>query len=72
MRRVLGGPSQALLYDVSNPHPATTSEPAQFGTWPGNEAAAAPITAVHTEMGVRVAAPPRTESSIPVPMATTR
>eukprot|EP00965_Chrysotila_dentata_P158447 5233626-Pleurochrysis_carterae.AAC.1 len=43
---------------------------AQFGTWPGNEAAAAPVTAVHLEMGVRVTVPPRTESSIPVPMAT--
>eukprot|EP00965_Chrysotila_dentata_P261080 6214131-Pleurochrysis_carterae.AAC.3 len=43
---------------------------AQFRTCPGNEAAAAPVTAVHTEMGVRVTAPQRTESSIPVPMAT--
>eukprot|EP00965_Chrysotila_dentata_P177604 5867111-Pleurochrysis_carterae.AAC.1 len=70
MRRVLGGPSQARLYDVTLVAPATSSEPAQFGTWPGNQAAAAPVTAVHTEMGVRVTAPPRTESSIPVLMAT--
>eukprot|EP00965_Chrysotila_dentata_P152563 5041733-Pleurochrysis_carterae.AAC.2 len=42
----------------------------QLGTWPGNEAAAAPVTAVHTDMGVRATAPSRTESSILVPMAT--
>eukprot|EP00965_Chrysotila_dentata_P091287 3014070-Pleurochrysis_carterae.AAC.1 len=38
---------------------------AQFGTWSGNEAAAAPVTAVRSEMRVRVTVPPRTESSIP-------
>eukprot|EP00965_Chrysotila_dentata_P156232 5161967-Pleurochrysis_carterae.AAC.1 len=54
MSRVLGGPSQALLYGVTL----------------GNKAAAAPVTAVHAEMGVRVTVPPRTKSSIPVPMAT--
>eukprot|EP00965_Chrysotila_dentata_P097969 3239542-Pleurochrysis_carterae.AAC.1 len=37
-----------------NLRPATSSEPAKFGTWPGKEAAAAPTTAVHAEMGVRV------------------
>eukprot|EP00965_Chrysotila_dentata_P218992 6190882-Pleurochrysis_carterae.AAC.1 len=43
---------------------------AQFGAWPGNKAAAAPVTVVHVAMGVRVTVPPRTKSSIPVPMAT--
>eukprot|EP00965_Chrysotila_dentata_P055314 1835489-Pleurochrysis_carterae.AAC.1 len=64
-RRPIAGP--AVRHD---PRPATSSEPAQFGTWPGNEAAAASVTAGHTEMGVRVTAPPRTESLIPIPMAT--
>eukprot|EP00965_Chrysotila_dentata_P070511 2330572-Pleurochrysis_carterae.AAC.2 len=43
----------------------------QFGTWPGNEVPAGQVTAIHAEMGVHVTEPPaRTESSIPVPMAT--
>eukprot|EP00965_Chrysotila_dentata_P187742 6172321-Pleurochrysis_carterae.AAC.1 len=46
------------------------SAPTQLGTRPGRRAAATPVTAVHADIGVRVAAPPRTESSIPVPMAT--
>eukprot|EP00965_Chrysotila_dentata_P064169 2124942-Pleurochrysis_carterae.AAC.1 len=33
-------------------------------------AIAAPTTAVHSDLGVRITAPPRTESSIPVRMAT--
>eukprot|EP00965_Chrysotila_dentata_P078000 2572100-Pleurochrysis_carterae.AAC.1 len=44
-RRPLAGPAVRR-----NPRPATTLEPAQFGTWPGNEAAAAPVTAVHKEI----------------------
>eukprot|EP00965_Chrysotila_dentata_P123875 4094227-Pleurochrysis_carterae.AAC.6 len=43
---------------------------AQFRTRAGDEGAAAPVTAVLTEIGGCVKAPPCTESSIPVPMAT--
>eukprot|EP00965_Chrysotila_dentata_P226096 6195192-Pleurochrysis_carterae.AAC.1 len=64
-RRLLAGPAVRR-----NSRLATTSEPEQFWTWPGYEAAAVPVPAAHTEIGVRVKAPPRTESSIPVPMAT--
>eukprot|EP00965_Chrysotila_dentata_P154830 5116447-Pleurochrysis_carterae.AAC.1 len=37
---------------------------------PGGNSVAAPTTAVHSDLGVRTTVPPRTESSIPVPMAT--
>eukprot|EP00965_Chrysotila_dentata_P036750 1223199-Pleurochrysis_carterae.AAC.1 len=37
---------------------------AHFGTWLGNEVAAAPVAAVHAEMGVRVTVPPCTETII--------
>eukprot|EP00965_Chrysotila_dentata_P181569 5993610-Pleurochrysis_carterae.AAC.7 len=44
--------------------------PARLATRPGGNAAAAPTSAVHSDLGVRITAPPRTEWSIPVPMAT--
>eukprot|EP00965_Chrysotila_dentata_P033949 1130479-Pleurochrysis_carterae.AAC.1 len=70
MRRVLGGSSR-LFAVRHNPRSAQFARSAQFQTWPGHKAAAAPVTAVHTEMGVCVIVPPRTESSIPeIPMAT--
>eukprot|EP00965_Chrysotila_dentata_P101659 3356336-Pleurochrysis_carterae.AAC.2 len=61
-------------------HPSPLSRPTQFGLRPGRGATAAPVAAIHaemgvrvtvpSEMGVRVTVPSRTESSIPVPMAT--
>eukprot|EP00965_Chrysotila_dentata_P209643 6185411-Pleurochrysis_carterae.AAC.9 len=43
-------------------HPSASSMPAQFGSRPGRDTTAAPVAAIHTEMGVRVTASPRTES----------
>eukprot|EP00965_Chrysotila_dentata_P254801 6211992-Pleurochrysis_carterae.AAC.2 len=49
---------------------SVSSAPTRLGTRPRQGAAIATVTAVHADIGVRIAAPPRTESSIPVPMAT--
>eukprot|EP00965_Chrysotila_dentata_P166108 5484575-Pleurochrysis_carterae.AAC.1 len=53
----------------SNPQPMASAAPPRIAQRP-QAAAAAPTTAVHSDFGVRISAPPRTESSIPVPMAT--
>eukprot|EP00965_Chrysotila_dentata_P119485 3950763-Pleurochrysis_carterae.AAC.1 len=51
--------------------PSASSASARVATRPdrGNSVAA-PTTAVHLDLGVRITAPPRTESSMPMPMAT--
>eukprot|EP00965_Chrysotila_dentata_P098628 3260612-Pleurochrysis_carterae.AAC.1 len=50
--------------------PNISSAPTRVPTRPGGNAAAAPTAALHSDLGVRTTIPPRTESSIPVPMAT--
>eukprot|EP00965_Chrysotila_dentata_P066520 2202452-Pleurochrysis_carterae.AAC.1 len=47
-----------------------SSAPVRVASRPGDKVAAAPTAAVHSDLGVRISAPPRTESSISVPMAT--
>eukprot|EP00965_Chrysotila_dentata_P038608 1282068-Pleurochrysis_carterae.AAC.1 len=50
--------------------PSAASMPAHSGLRPGRDATAAPVAAIHTEIGACVTAPPRTESSMHVPMVT--
>eukprot|EP00965_Chrysotila_dentata_P259188 6213474-Pleurochrysis_carterae.AAC.1 len=50
--------------------PSASSAPTRVAMRLSGNAAAAPTTAVHSDLGVRITVPPRTESSIPVPMAT--
>eukprot|EP00965_Chrysotila_dentata_P168460 5562992-Pleurochrysis_carterae.AAC.1 len=50
--------------------PSASSASARVATRPGGNSVAAPTTVVHLDLGVRITVPPRTESSIPVPMAT--
>eukprot|EP00965_Chrysotila_dentata_P033601 1118894-Pleurochrysis_carterae.AAC.1 len=53
----------------NDPRPMVSAAPARIAQRP-QAAAAAPTTAVHSDLDARITAPPRTESSIPVPMAT--
>eukprot|EP00965_Chrysotila_dentata_P104461 3449222-Pleurochrysis_carterae.AAC.1 len=48
----------------SNARQVASAAPARIAQRP-HAAAAAPTTAVHSDLGVRITAPPRTESSIP-------
>eukprot|EP00965_Chrysotila_dentata_P051098 1694018-Pleurochrysis_carterae.AAC.1 len=48
----------------SDPRPMASAAPAKIAPR-SQAAAAAPTTAVHSDLGVRITAPPRTESSIP-------
>eukprot|EP00965_Chrysotila_dentata_P125676 4154516-Pleurochrysis_carterae.AAC.1 len=50
--------------------PSASSASARVATRPGGNSVAAPTTAIHSDLDVRITVPPRTESSIPVPMAT--
>eukprot|EP00965_Chrysotila_dentata_P164834 5442523-Pleurochrysis_carterae.AAC.1 len=50
--------------------PIASSAPTRVATRPSDNAAAAPTTAVPSDLGVRITVPACTESSIPVPMAT--
>eukprot|EP00965_Chrysotila_dentata_P112623 3721957-Pleurochrysis_carterae.AAC.1 len=53
-----------------NRRPSAPSASARVATRPGGNLVAAPTTAVHSDLGLRITVPPRTESSIFVPMAT--
>eukprot|EP00965_Chrysotila_dentata_P171967 5675129-Pleurochrysis_carterae.AAC.1 len=67
-----GSYSLQPLHDQPGPSNAPrviAAAPARIAQRP-QATAAAPTTAVHSDLGVRITAPPRTESSIPVPMAT--
>eukprot|EP00965_Chrysotila_dentata_P244767 6206162-Pleurochrysis_carterae.AAC.1 len=46
--------------------PATSTAPPRLGTLAAQE----PVTVVHSDLGVRITAPPRTAASMPVPIAT--